>query len=203
MASTIANGGPRRQPRQARAAERRQRFLDAAAVLIGQVGYDAATMTEIAARAAASIGALYDYFPDKQALALALMASYTEELDVQWKHLLVDLQGHSAGELAETLIEGMLSFVSDRPAYLPLMSAPVAYARSAAARQPLRRTIADALQRVNPKMTSDYAFLVAQVVVELIKGLLSIYKQAAARDKALVTGEFKALMKLYLASALS
>ena len=68
---------PRRAPQQARAAIRRAKFLEVAANLIGEIGFDALTMTAIAEHAGASIGTLYDYFPDKQALGMAIMAQYT------------------------------------------------------------------------------------------------------------------------------
>ena len=177
---------------------RRAKFLEVAAHLIGELGFEAVTMTAIAEHSHASIGTLYDYFPDKQTLAQALAAQYAEEADGHWKRLLEGASTLKKAALADLFVEGALAFARERPAYLPLIGAPFFYSRSAAARRPLRRTFADALRRLNPKLTADRAFLSAQIIVELIKGLLAVCKQIDPKDTDLVTVEFKRLMRNYL-----
>jgi AcrR family transcriptional regulator len=49
----------------------RQRLYDAALGLIGERGYEAATLRDVAARAGVSPGLLYRYFPSKRAVVLA------------------------------------------------------------------------------------------------------------------------------------
>jgi len=188
----------RRKPQQARASARRGRFLEVAAQLIAQSGYDAVTMTAIAENAQASIGTLYDYFPDKPALALALLARYTEEADAHWKALLTPARLRSKAVLADVFIEGILDFVRQRPAYLALLDAPIAYTRTKSARRPLRRTIARAFKRLHPEMPAKQAVLVAEIIVTLIKSFLAVYRRAAARDRAQVEAEFRRLLRLYL-----
>ena len=77
----------RRTPVQARSAERVQRMLDACAELIGEIGYEQVTTTLIARRAKVAIGSLYQFFPDKTAVARALVdrnvERYLEELGAQ------------------------------------------------------------------------------------------------------------------------
>jgi AcrR family transcriptional regulator len=192
----------RRAPQQARATLRRAKFLEVAAQLIGQHGYEGVTMTAIAERAGASIGALYDYFPDKQSIALALKAQYTEEMDVWWRALLHDSGNLTRTALADLFVEGALSFMRERPAYLPLLSAPVAYSRSKSGRRPLRMTIARALQAINRKLSDERAFIHAEVVVQLIKGLLALYKEAVPKERDKVAEEFKKLMRFYLTESL-
>jgi len=62
----------RRQPVQQRSAERVERMLDAAAALIGEIGYDGVTTTLIAKNAGVAVGSLYQFFPDKRAVVQAL-----------------------------------------------------------------------------------------------------------------------------------
>ncbi|MGQ0467528.1 MAG: TetR family transcriptional regulator [Sporichthyaceae bacterium] len=62
----------RREPMQRRSVARVQRMLDAAQELTAEIGYDALTTTLIAERAGVSIGSLYQFFPDKQAVVRAV-----------------------------------------------------------------------------------------------------------------------------------
>ena len=61
--------------------------LEAAAAVIAEVGYETATMTEMAERAGASIGALYQYFPNKEAIARALRQQFGDEMEARWTPL--------------------------------------------------------------------------------------------------------------------
>ncbi|HEV7936190.1 MAG TPA: TetR/AcrR family transcriptional regulator [Actinomadura sp.] len=62
----------RRRPAQRRSAERVQRMLDACADILDQDGYEGLSTTRIAQRAGVAIGSLYQFFPDKRAVAQAL-----------------------------------------------------------------------------------------------------------------------------------
>lgn len=68
----------RKQPKQERAAETRQRILDAAAHVFAEHGYAAGTTNRIAERAGVSIGSLYQYFPNKDAVLRALMDAHVD-----------------------------------------------------------------------------------------------------------------------------
>jgi AcrR family transcriptional regulator len=69
---------PRRQPRQVRAELTRQRILAAAAHVFAEHGYAAGTTNRIAERARISIGSLYQYYPNKDAILAELV---TQHLD--------------------------------------------------------------------------------------------------------------------------
>ena len=62
------------RPQQARAIERREHLLDAAATVFARRGYANAQMDEIAAAADTSKGGLYFHFPTKEALIAAVIA---------------------------------------------------------------------------------------------------------------------------------
>ncbi|BDB42862.1 putative transcriptional regulator, TetR family protein [Mycobacterium kiyosense] len=61
-----------------RAAQTRQRILDAAAQVFAEYGYSAGTTNRIAERAGMSIGSLYQYFPNKDAVLRALMDEHLQ-----------------------------------------------------------------------------------------------------------------------------
>lgn len=192
----------RRHPQQNRAEVRRASFLHAAEQLVGTHGYDAVTMTAIAEHAGASIGTLYDYFPDKPAVALALILQYAAEADAHWAKFLQGPVSHGKASVADGFIDGILTFVRDRPAYLPLFAAPVA-PRTRTAREPLRKAMADALRTIESGLSAERAFLCAQVIIELVRGMLGVYRQAAPKDRETVVAEFRKVMRLYLADTLT
>jgi AcrR family transcriptional regulator len=70
---------PRKQPRQARSRETVHAILRAAAQVFAAQGYAGATTNHIAARAGVSIGSLYEYFPSKDALLVALTDDHVVE----------------------------------------------------------------------------------------------------------------------------
>ncbi len=65
--------GPRRQPAQERSRETVKVIVQAAAEVLILEGYEKATTNKIAARAGISIGSLYHYFPNKEAVFKALI----------------------------------------------------------------------------------------------------------------------------------
>ncbi|MFJ9248483.1 TetR/AcrR family transcriptional regulator [Streptomyces sp. NPDC101776] len=69
---------PRRKPRQVRAELTRERILTAAAHVFAEYGYAAGTTNRIAERARVSIGSLYQYFPNKDAVLAALLVRHID-----------------------------------------------------------------------------------------------------------------------------
>ncbi|MEU8815585.1 TetR/AcrR family transcriptional regulator [Actinoplanes sp. NPDC048796] len=69
---------PRRTPRQVRAELTRERILAAAAHVFAEHGYAAGTTNRIAERARVSIGSLYQYFPNKDAILAALLIRHID-----------------------------------------------------------------------------------------------------------------------------
>jgi AcrR family transcriptional regulator len=76
---------PRKTPRQSRSAETVAAILEGAAHILEGPGLASYNTNEITARAGVSIGSLYQYFPGKDAITLALIeresAGLVEEID--------------------------------------------------------------------------------------------------------------------------
>ena len=110
-------------PKRARGVQRVAELLDAGAVLFADKGYDATTMTEIAQRAGASIGSLYQFFPSKEVLAEALFSRYVERVTSMMGELGKRAPGMSPLRLADRLVDLMLDVRSDRDAAAALSGA--------------------------------------------------------------------------------
>ncbi|HWI73039.1 MAG TPA: TetR/AcrR family transcriptional regulator [Baekduia sp.] len=70
---------PRKAPRQERSRLTVEAILDAAARVFERHGYAAGTTNRIAERAGVSIGSLYQYFPNKDAILVALVERHVDE----------------------------------------------------------------------------------------------------------------------------
>ncbi len=70
---------PRRKPRQVRAELTRERILTAAAHVFAEHGYAAGTTNRIAEHAGVSIGSLYQYFPNKDAILVELVRRHVAD----------------------------------------------------------------------------------------------------------------------------
>ncbi len=70
---------PRKRPVQERARQRVSRILDATAELLEERGIEGLTTNHIADRAEVNIASLYQYFPNKQAVVMALADQMVHE----------------------------------------------------------------------------------------------------------------------------
>lgn len=93
---------PRKAPRQARSRQMRDDILEAAARVFDRDGH-AATTNRIAEVAGVSIGSLYQYFPNKEALLTALHEKHVAEVGAL---LRASLERH-AGESLRPLVQGL------------------------------------------------------------------------------------------------
>jgi AcrR family transcriptional regulator len=172
--------------------------LAAAQDLFAEKGYEGVTMTAIAQRAGASFGALYDYFPDKVSIASVLFVAYTQEADDHWAKLLKGDGATGAGTLANLIVEGAIMFLQAHPAYLTLLEAPMAFARTKAARRPLRSAFGAVIHQIYPDMEVASISLASDVIVGLLKALFNLYKDASSMERERLRLYFKSLIQHYL-----
>lgn len=66
-----------RRPATRRGRQTRQKLLDSAEAVIGEKGYDHASIIEITQRAGVAQGTFYIYFPDKEAIFDGLVRDLT------------------------------------------------------------------------------------------------------------------------------
>jgi AcrR family transcriptional regulator len=193
----------RRVPRQERGERRMAEILDAGAQEIASCGYEGATMTAIAERAQASIGTVYEYFPNKEALAKALIAQYGTEIEERWRHLDGRAKHLGIDQLAEQIVDITVQFMNERPAYIPLVSAQINYRRDPAARHRLRERLASFLMAKCPALSDPAALRTANIMVQTVKGLNRLYGEARPKDRSELVTEYKQLLRSYLRDRLA
>jgi AcrR family transcriptional regulator len=117
---------PRRSPRQVRAELTRERILTAAAHVFAEHGYAAGTTNRIAERARISIGSLYQYFPNKDAILAKLLVRHIDR--GTWTAAAdLDLSPGSLEPTVRALVRDAIDNHSDDPQLLRIMieQAPV------------------------------------------------------------------------------
>jgi AcrR family transcriptional regulator len=112
------NQGPtRRQPAQERAIQTVEVLLDATAVLLETHGYARLSTNKVAEKAGVSIGSLYQYFPNKEALLAALIARYQEEAWKEVAGMLAQHRGEPLENISRALIRHLLHRVERKRAF--------------------------------------------------------------------------------------
>ena len=71
---------PRKRPVQARSEATVAALFEASIQVLLAVGYRKLTTTRVAERAGVSVGTLYQYFPNRQALIMSVIERYLDEL---------------------------------------------------------------------------------------------------------------------------
>jgi AcrR family transcriptional regulator len=189
-----------RRPQRQRGHQRVASLLDAAAACFVEKGYDAATMTEIAARAGASIGSLYQFFPTKEALAQALMGGYAETLQLRLKKLAASSLGWDSDQLGTQLIRVLVAFRRRHPAFVVLAesTAPLPAIRGVAIREHLREALQALLARHAPHQESADLRAAAVVVLQLMKAAVALNAEPALAGRRLALNQLQQALQLYL-----
>ena len=173
-----------RAPKRARGRLRVNAIIDAGACLFAERGYDATTMTAIAARSATAIGSLYRFFPTKEALADALLERYVGEVGAALDAIEVRAPALSSADIADALFELMTNERANRAALVALLDVrPDAVARRTALRGRVRQGIAAILRAAAPGLAAADAAPVAAVVLHMLKGARALATEVS-RDAA-------------------
>ncbi len=187
---------PQRQPGKLRVAE----LLRSGAEVIAERGFEAATMAEIAARAGAPIGSLYRFFPNKNAVADALMRSYSELIDTSFEKIDTRPEAMSLDEFADTLLDSMSEMRSDvKAAIMALLDVhPDADARRDEFHAMYLRHIARVLKERDPRLTARKAGDMAVVLLQNMRCL----KTLSAERNTGALAELRTMTRLYIKSKL-
>jgi AcrR family transcriptional regulator len=115
----------RRRPRQWRSRQTVEAILDAVVRVLKREGRRAVTTNRIAEVAGVSIGSVYQYFPDKQAILVLLHRRHLEQIDRMVERKLIEHAASPLDELVEAMIGGMLEAHSTDPELYEMMATEV------------------------------------------------------------------------------
>lgn len=196
----------RRRPKQQRGKERVTKILDAAAAVFNEVGYDAATTHQIAAKAGTAIGSLYQFFPNKTAIFNAMELRHVERVKVFWAKI-------GAQEVIQLPLRSMIRLVT--ASALELFEHPVSrvvFIQFYMAREIFQSIddgmtqeainfLAGILKQRNPALNPSQADLLAEVCVHSSNAvILAALRSSDPHHRQQLTQQIEDLLVSYLES---
>jgi len=187
-----------RPPRRERGQVRVAAIMEAGAALFREKGFEAVTMSDIAARSGTAFGSLYRFFPSKEALADALLVQYAERALDRLHDLAGKAVTMSPSDVAAALVDFMLELKSERSFAITVVEARGADKdRRAKFRAAVRDRIADVLRAALPRLTAADARATAIVTLHLLKGVAATGDEQPAVRRLLVV-HYREVLRSYL-----
>jgi AcrR family transcriptional regulator len=188
-----------RTPQLQRGKARVAALLAAGARVFAEKGYDAATMTQIAVEANASIGSLYQFFPTKVLLAEALHAQERAALIAMLDTLKDGAIKQSAPEMADRLFAMLADYLSQHPAFVTLADRrDVDKERKRAARGAMESRIAALLAQTRPPLPPGRPQVIAVIILELMKAAVAITANEGDSVQVAAVAELRLMLKTHL-----
>ena len=192
----------RQAHRQKRGLLRVEEILAAAGALFAEVGYDRVTTNMIAARADMSPGSLYQFFPNKEAIAQAFIADATGHLHRIYDTILSsDVSTMPLQAFLDTLIDRLVAFNRDNPGYLALELGATISPSLALVVADLRQGVMTHLDTIFaarwPQSTSEQRHLPLLISYRLFLALLPLVLQGDEEQQHAIVHEMKAMLYRY------
>ncbi|MFE1931898.1 TetR/AcrR family transcriptional regulator [Streptomyces sp. NPDC056669] len=197
---------PRKQPRQARAELTRQRILTAAAHVFAEYGYAAGTTNRIAEHARISIGSLYQYYPNKDAILVELVTRHLDAGAAAIRERQDEEEPDSLEEIlrgfARTVIENHL----DDPQLLRVMGEQVPHSpelfEKVARHERERVAYTQELLERHPEVRVEDTYVAARLTVSTIELVVHVLIAAPESiDTTRLENELVAMLTRYLTAA--
>ena len=194
----------RRVPKQERSRKRFDGILDAAANVFSRKGFDSATTNEIADRAEMSIGSLYQYFDNKEAIVWALSDRYVESLnEITSDFMDAEVVELSVEEAVDRLLDPVITFHTTHAAFSRLwlgadLSGGLKHSMRSMDDAVLGR-LESLLSLRMPGLRRDRAHVTAMAAQSAVKALLALLiRSEDRRFQTRVTREVKRMIVEYM-----
>lgn len=197
----------RRIPTQERSKQRLERILDAADGVFAELGFDKATMEQIADRAETSIGSVYQFFPNKTALFESLCARYLERAQELFEVMLLEISpDQSWPELVDKAIDTFWKFHVDLPGFRSVWAHQNISPQMLAASDVVNQAIADRSESVLATFAPDVPRArrraATGLVVETISAILFVAVRRDQDEAEQLVAEAKTMVRAYFQSVL-
>lgn len=198
---------PRKPPVQKRSKTTVEEILAAAIQVFEAHGYAAGTTNRIAERAGVSVGTLYQYYPSKEAIAVALLERHVADTSRRLKEWVGHMvaEQHGLHDALRDYVEGMLDTHSGRPRlqHILLEETPLperVHEALLAAEREAARTVAGLLRFYPEVRRGDLeraGFMLVQTV-ESLTHRFAAHPGASSISRSDLVSEMVAMLQSYL-----
>jgi AcrR family transcriptional regulator len=174
----------RRIPRQTRATETLTAILEAAAQILEADGLAAFTTNAVAERAGVSIGTLYQYFADKNAILLALARQQVEATLLEVDRALQDGTDHSVEGRVRAVVHAMVhAFRGRQRARRAALQAILAQDRGTEMMAPIAAFIARTSKQIGNRPKPILAGLTPEQIFVLSRSVMGTVRAAVLEEQ--------------------
>ncbi|MCP2163765.1 TetR/AcrR family transcriptional regulator [Goodfellowiella coeruleoviolacea] len=201
---TAGGGDQRPRRRQARGERRMAEILDAAAGVFASAGYEAATTNAIAAAAGISPGSLYQFYPNKQAIAQALADRFVAQLRATRQAAFdgVDFTRLRLAEVLDRVVDPIVAFNIANPGFKALFARPDMPADLTEATQPIQHALHAAVEELiaarAPDLPAAQRRRTTQVSMRIVQAITPLAVAATGAERAATVVELKKVLFGYL-----
>ncbi|GLQ89144.1 TetR/AcrR family transcriptional regulator [Dyella flagellata] len=178
----------RREPKQERARHSVEAILEAVPRVVSRHGAKAITTNRIAEAAGVSIGSLYQYFPDKQAIFAALHNRHVDNVRGVMTRVMADCATASFQDFTRELVEGLADVHAKDADLHEIVAAAVpegTHGFKSALQTTLGRVISlSGQERYTPETTQRMLFVLPHLVEALVHGAADRRQSAISRHDA-------------------
>jgi AcrR family transcriptional regulator len=193
-----------RPPKQERGKQRVALILEAAAQVFAEYGYEATTTILIAERANTSVGSLYQFFPNKDAIVRVLVDHYVEQTRLWFETIPVQqFAPLSLPEMVGILVDSMREFTRQNKDFLRLFCESQSSTYLAQAIQAVDDEIYHQFDAVfairSPHLTDHERLLHHLVVLNIMKSMIALAANSPVQSHDEVYEELKNVLIRYMA----
>lgn len=192
-----------KSPQQSRSKELVNAIFEATVRVLPKIGNQALTTKKIAEIAGVSIGSLYQYFPNKEAVLMAVMDKSINETKEEVDRNIDQLEGKSVDEAIDFFIDFTIDhFLTDKETVREVFRRAPELNRIPTIldlRQHVVHRLAGVMEHHHPGLTKEDYKRISFIAVNSVLGVLQTitYDEKQTYEKAELSFELKAMVRAY------
>jgi len=194
------DSGLRRVPVQQRSREKVERALQAADSLLEREGVTSLTLSRVAEEAGVSVGALYQYLPDREAIVGALSSMYYARLEARMDDLIAGLTRERSADPVGEVIEAIAQMYRGQSATRALRAGLQGADQLALGREHKQRMVAKVQELLLAYgiVAPDAPDTVARMVFFAADGVMHEVFATDEQGNAALLAELEVMLRAYL-----
>lgn len=199
---SVKSGPMKRQPTQERSQQRRERILRVTGELLNEIDYAAINVAAIAARAETSVGSIYQYFPNKDAVLHALAERYLEDMHETMAFVFRDASTLTVEEQVDRVMAWLNDYSESHPGIHHVLKSDWVSGDIKAAVDSMHVALKDAVSSTiasfAPRLSDERRKICAEVILSITDGLMPRMALATGIERTQIAEEMKRAMISYL-----